>query len=595
MKKLLISQSNKSKNNAENLYPNFQSFFNISEDNEIFDENINIAKHYNESGKNIDFHLEECDAIYNKIFPDLLKEFNNLHNTNYSVKSGHLIFGFWLQRFIRILYDRFNQLKFIFDNHNIDKVKILNTENFNLSSNTSTEIIHLSSDNNWNYAIMSKIIKYFDLNKTIYEDDNFRKLKKNNSTSLNNYKKRNLKSILKDVLKIFNFLNFSESSVICETYLPFFLEKKLQIKLNKVPQMWDFDFKITKKFDNQIREKLYLNRNIDKYENKLENFIRKNIPMCLPVSFIEAFSELSKVSKKYPKRPKLIISATKFDSNDLFKIYSANNLELGSKIITGQHGNGSFLLPESKYSPENKFCDFYYTWGTNKNKNQIPLFNLNALNVKNSKNAAKKLLIFTTSYGFNQLIYDKQGLNFHNINLIQELIKTLPKNIKSSLVLKKHNASSLNCHRFLDSRYNLLKIKMLKNVSFSKSLESAKLSLFLYNSTGVLDCMALNKPVIFYLKDPLNTYSKEYEKKLKLLKDAKIFFNDFKSLKKHILEIWDNIDDWWENKFTQEKIKNFNKNFNEKYSKNKFSDFYRFLKNLDHNSQLNKDELYPLW
>ena len=102
-----------------------------------------------------------------------------------------------------------------------------------------------------------------------------------------------------------------------------FFRKKLQIKLNKVPQM-DFNFKITKKFDNQMRDKLCLNRNIYINEINLENFIRKIIPICLPVSLIENFSELYKVSST-PKQPKLIISA-KICSNDLFKIYTANNL-----------------------------------------------------------------------------------------------------------------------------------------------------------------------------------------------------------------------------------------------------------------------------
>ena len=377
--------------------------------------------------------------------------------------------------------------------------------------------------------------------------------------------------------------------------MPFFLEKKLQIKLNKVPQMWDFNFKITKKFDNQMRDKLCLNKNIYINEINLENFIRKIIPICLPVSLIENFSELYKVSSKYLKQPKLIISATKFDSNDLFKIYTANNLELGSRIIIGQHGNGSFLLPESKYSPENKFCDFYYTWGAKNNKNQIPLFNTNASRVKNSKNLTNKLLIFTTSYGFNQLIYDKQALNFHNLNLIQELIKSLPKNIKSSLVLKKHNASSLSCHRFLENKYNSLKIEQLKNITFSKSLENVKLSLFLYNSTGILDCLALNKPVIFYLKDPLNSFSKDYENKLKLLSDAKIYFKDIKSLKNHIIEIWDNIDVWWKNDITQNKIREFNKDFNESFSKKKFSNFCTVLNSLKNESVDKIDEIYPLW
>ena len=71
MKKLVISQNNKSKNSNENLYPNFQSYFNISEDVDSFDENMNIAKHYNESGKNIDSHLEESIARHARPHADI--------------------------------------------------------------------------------------------------------------------------------------------------------------------------------------------------------------------------------------------------------------------------------------------------------------------------------------------------------------------------------------------------------------------------------------------------------------------------------------------------------------------------------------------
>ena len=71
---------------------------------------------------------------------------------------------------------------------------------------------------------MSKIIKYFNLHKTDYEGDNLVELK-NNSIFLNK-KKKNIQYIFKDIFKIFNFLNLNKPSVICETYLPFFLEKK---------------------------------------------------------------------------------------------------------------------------------------------------------------------------------------------------------------------------------------------------------------------------------------------------------------------------------------------------------------------------------
>lgn len=582
MKKLIISKNNKSKNSKENLYLNYQSYFDFFEDHEDFDKNENIVPHYSNHSKDVNFHLLECEKLYNKILPDLLREFNNFHKKNYSIKSGHLIFGFWLDRFIRISYDRYYLLKSAFKNFQIDEIKIFNTKNYNFSSTITQDISKLSSQKNWNYALISELLNYFELHKTKYSDNeekfdttNYFPIITKNFLVIELYKK---------ICGIFKFFINENNSIITKTYFPFFLEKALEVKLNQLPFVWDFSFSIKNKVDIEKRSKISLKKNDAINEKNLENFIRLLIPKCLPISILEGFSDLVKLIEKYPKNPKMIISSVEFDTNDLFKIYCSEKIELGTKIISGQHGNGSFLVPESKYLPDLKFSDYYYTWGNKKVKNFIPFCNTNVVNKKNVGNKGKKLVIFTTSYGWNFTLYDRQEINFQNINLIQELVSTLPQNIKSSLILKKHNAKTLKCHNSLEMRYDNLNITKLINKTFSEALNHSKLNLYLYNSTGVMDCLALNKPVIFYIKNISNLYSKDFYDKLTILKDANIFFDDISELKKHIINIWDNVDDWWENKLTQEKIKNYNKNFNEKYTKSKFSDFYRFLKNLDHNN-----------
>ena len=56
-----------------------------------------------------------------------------------------------------------------------------------------------------------------------------------------------------------------------------------------------------------------------------------------------------------------------------------------------------------------------------------------------------------------------------------------------------------------------------------------------------------------------------YDYKYKILKEAGIYFDDKDELIKHINLVWENINDWWLNNKTQEKIKLFNSKFNISY------------------------------
>ena len=163
------------------------------------------------------------------------------------------------------------------------------------------------------------------------------------------------------------------------------------------------------------------------------------------------------------------------------------------------------------------------------------------------------------------------------------------------MILKKHNLYGLDCHKFLDKQYNKLQIEKTSGESFSDMLRMSKLNLYLYNSTGILDCLALNQPVIFYLKKSSNVFSDEFENKLKTFKDANIFFDNSEELKNHIIKVWDNVERWWKNPSIQETIASFNENFNKKFNKKLFNNFCSQIKDLKNNSLNNQiDKTYTL-
>ena len=59
--------------------------------------------------------IEKSETSKENFLIDLIKEFNRCFKKNYSLKSGHLIFGFWLQRLIRICYDRYQLLNDVYE------------------------------------------------------------------------------------------------------------------------------------------------------------------------------------------------------------------------------------------------------------------------------------------------------------------------------------------------------------------------------------------------------------------------------------------------------------------------------------------------
>ena len=92
-----------------------------------------------------------------------------------------------------------------------------------------------------------------------------------------------------------------------------------------------------------------------------------------------------------------------------------------------------------------------------------------------------------------------------------------------------------------------------------------KFSLIIFErlSLGIVECIYLNQPTIFYY--PKNLYkmrNKDYNDIINLLKKANIFFDDFRKIKK-IIYSKKSISNWWLNK---ENIKN-RKKFLFKYAK----------------------------
>ena len=78
-----------------------------------------------------------------------------------------------------------------------------------------------------------------------------------------------------------------------------------------------------------------------KSNNKLEKILCNLAHDNLPTFFLEGFKKnLSlTLSINWPKKPKFIFTSNNFETDEIFKLYSAINIEKKTKYIVGQHGN----------------------------------------------------------------------------------------------------------------------------------------------------------------------------------------------------------------------------------------------------------------
>ena len=160
-KKLAISKNNLSRHPEKNLYLNYLFYLNFANLKDKFNEEENIANHYSNTAEEIVFHEENCENIFKSILSEITEEFNKFHKQNFNKKSISLILGHWLKRFIKICYDRYHLLVIAFNQYKLNKVEILNVENFNFSTKESGGIYYASINEKWNYALVSKLIRFF--------------------------------------------------------------------------------------------------------------------------------------------------------------------------------------------------------------------------------------------------------------------------------------------------------------------------------------------------------------------------------------------------------------------------------------------------
>ncbi len=514
--------------------------------------------------------------VYEKTLEKIYVKMNDLHEVDYSIKYWRILIGPWLSLFIQSVFDRWEMIQLALNSNYKLKSNIIDNSYFDWTPNDYNEFkkFVMESDG-WNSFIYSKII--------LLHSDRIDVTKLSNYSSKSNNKIRsyNFKNfVLMFYQRIVNIINSSRSALIISSYLNKIDELILSLKLYQLPIF--YNLQNIENFDadkNMRRWKIDINVDSD-----FEKFLIGLIPDQIPSIYIEGYKYLDKKVKKlnWPKSPRSIFTSNSMHVDEVFKHYAG--IHKNSSLVIGQHG-GSYGISKLNFSEyhELSIADKYVSWGwtnTSSKARVYPLGQLNSKSLKKTNSKKTKLLMVTAalsrySYIMQSMTISSQWLSYFNNQIA--FVKNLDESIvnETKVRLYRHDYGWSQIERWKEELPSLNYDSGTSNIE--KLYHETKIYVATYNATTFLETFRLNIPTVIFWdpnywenRDSVNAIFTE-------LKRVKVFHDSPESAAKHINEIWNNVEEWWESPEVIQVIDRFNQSVN-KRNKKLVSDLCKILK-----------------
>ena len=318
------------------------------------------------------------------------------------------------------------------------------------------------------------------------------------------------------------------------------------------------DISLRKKLSNKISRRS---------NNKLEEFLYEAVFELLPICYLEGFLILDKIVEKqdWPLKPEFIFTSNNFDTDEVFKLWSAKKVELGVTYIAGQHGNNYGTHRYMAPTIEEATADKFLTWGwTDGLRQHIPAFVFKTVNIKSKYNSKGGLLLVELCYGgqistwdrfYEFEIYIREQLNF---------VDNLMKKPRENLTIRLHQPYNFpfgsEFSRWQDFDETL-------NLEFSMNIRHLiaqnRLVVHSYDSTGILETLTQNIPTLAFWQNGFDHLRESAKPYYKLLVDVGIVHLTSESVAQKVNEVWEDVDGWW----GQATVQDARKKFCERYAR----------------------------
>ena len=491
--------------------------------------------------------------LYEKILIDLAHKLNELHRVKYNSRYWRILIGPWLADFIQIIFDRHTMLKRAFSENQSYKLNAIYRERLSFVPNDMKDFYQVFSTDDWNESIYVQLIQ---LCWSQQVEINW--IKKAAKMPKQSAKFNHFKFYLKDkFIPFFNKLLTKKNDVFfIESYLPLKTQLKLQLRLGQKPTIWKSQSVPIINVEHEKRNWNFDKENVSNFEKTVRQMIPKNIPTI----YLEGYSDLIEAIKKlhWPQHPKSIFTSNSFASDDIFKAWTADKTNEKFQLIIGQHGGhiGTNLFSFHE-EHQLKIADIYLSWGwTNKKRHNInPIGNIKCFESHADYDPSGGALIVGLTlprYSYHMMAIPVASQFLEYFEDQKTFLSCLPVNLQKKVTvrLSRTDYGWNQSERWkqsmpqieLDNGHEDIKLKIKKS----------RLYISTYNATTFLESMTWNIPTIIFWNEKYWELNDEAKFYFGILEKVGIFHKTPQSAAKKMIDIWDDVENWWNSRAIQE-------------------------------------------
>ena len=494
-----------------------------------------------------------------KILLSKASEFlNEVHSSAHNERFWKIVIGHWLRTFIQSGLNRYKTIKKCIEENKISSSTFIKISDENLICLDFDSFNDLLDDPMWSSSLDYKIINLMPEVKFSIEtisDSKDYLTQTNNILKVDSHKKIGKQGVFRIIKSLLLHFVQNSDAVIVGTYMQRISEIKLNLALAQFPQFRKTEpVKTVAKADLNLRNELKSRFTIEN-EGTLLRILSSIFFDLLPLVYLEGFTELQNLSKNQdlPKSPKFIFTCINFQSDEVFKVWTANQTEMHTKYIVGQHGAMYGTNRFDSPHVEVETADIFLAWGEQKPElNYRTSFCFKTLDKKISSDSNGGLLFIDSPLDYRRNTWDST-MEYHKLfNQKIIFLSQIRNTINPGITVRLH---PLNHSKFqADIRYYKSDPTLHIDKGYSK-LDSLiprnRLLVFSYESTGIIENLIRDIPTMALFLDGFECLSDEAKTHYRLLADVGIFHVSVESAAQKICTEWDNIRSWWDDPIVQ--------------------------------------------
>lgn len=545
-------------------------------------EKLNIQTfHWEDSlKKNKDYNY--IISLYEKILKELKTRLNKKFGINKSERYWRIILGPWLTYYLVVNFDRWEILRKCFEKENKYAVAEFEQGKDILNCADTLEFIKKSEQSNFfNHALFLRIIKfqYSEKTKIInvnekYFDEKDEYFKKTFKSIKSNGNKNIIFNFISNLALRYNKIIFDDFNYPKKNFINL-NSKSLSVPIKLGKFFSNYNFKKFNKDSN--REEIF--KNIIEEKTPFEKYINEFLGKDLPLSLFESISVISEEIQKFVKK-RLILSMYSFMHYDFFKIWLAESVEMGSRLVISEHGGGldALLDLDRKHYVDiaDRFAKFTSTSFSKKDIKMSPIMPVVNEDFRNSQGKNCTIIDldtakYTVKIVNNAYASEKRKILQDQIIFTQGLKKEIFEKVKyriagnhmgfSKIIEKKFGSSKISLDKVRDADSSSSVFFKNLNNSIFNDFRKSKVIVCAYPLTPFFEAMVSGIPTILFCRYKYWEMKKESREMYDLLKKSEIAFEDPLLASSHINNFWNNINEWWLDEKTIKTRKFFLENF----------------------------------